>query len=288
MLSLKEVLTNATRERWAVPHFNFANSSMLEALVEAAVEARSPLLVGTSESERDFIGIEQCVALVKSYRDEHDMPIYLNADHTYSVEKAKEAIDAGYDSIHIDLSKESFEDNLRGTKEVVEYAKNKNPEISVEGEIGYLVTDSSTIYKDVIDVPKESLAKPDEAKRFVDETGVNRLAPAVGSIHGIAANKPHLDFELISTLRGLLGDTAFVLHGGSGVTQDEMKKAVQSGISNVHISTDLRVAFVDKLREELEKHKDEYRVYKLLKPEIEEVKKVALYNIELFGSRNKL
>ncbi|MSR76588.1 MAG: class II fructose-bisphosphate aldolase [Candidatus Ryanbacteria bacterium] len=286
--SLKDILARATREHWAVPHFNVPNLEMLKAIVEACVEKRSPVMIGTSESEREFIGLEQAVALVKSYRDEHQMPFYLNADHTKSVEKAKAAIDAGYDSIHIDLSKEPLEDNLRKTKEVVDHARAKNEAISVEGEIGYLMTDSSKVYKSAIEVPPESLANPDDAARFVRETGVNRLAPAVGSIHGIALNEPHLDIARIARIRELLPDTAFVLHGGSGVPHDQIKEAIAAGISNIHISTDLRVAFVDTLRKELEEEKDEYALYKIMAPEIAEVKKVVLLHIDLFGSGGKV
>src|SRR5690349_8846543 len=118
MLKLKEVLQKASDEKWAVPHFNVPNLEMLKAIIEACVEKRSPVMIGTSESEREFIGLEQAVALIRSYREEHDMPFYLNADHTKSVEKAKTAIDAGYDSIHIDLSKLPLEENIQKSKEV--------------------------------------------------------------------------------------------------------------------------------------------------------------------------
>jgi len=287
-IPLTEILLRATKESWAVPHFNVGNLEMLKAIVEACVEKRSPVMIGTSEAEREFIGLEQAVALVKSYREEHDMPFYLNADHTKSVEKAKAAIDAGYDSIHIDLSKEPLEDNLRKSKEVADYARAKNPGISVEGEIGYLMTDSSKVYKNAIEVPPESLANPDDATRFVKETGVNRLAPAVGSIHGVALNEPHLDIERIRKIRTLLSDVALVLHGGSGVPHDQIKAAIAAGISNIHISTDLRVAFVETLRKELNTEKDEYAIYNIMKPEVEEIKKVVALHIDLFGSAGKV
>ncbi len=288
MLKLKEVLAKAAEERWAVPHFNVPNLEMLKAIIEACVEKRSPVMIGTSESEREFIGLEQAVALVKSYREEYDMPFYLNADHTKSVEKAKAAIDAGYDSIHIDLSKLPLEENILQSREVVKYANSKNPNISVEGEIGYLMTDSSRVYHSAIEVPDESLAHPEEALRFVQETGVNRLAPAVGSIHGIAINEPHLRIELIANIKKLLPHQALVLHGGSGVPHDQIKQAIPAGISNIHISTDLRVAFVDTLREELEKTKDEYALYKIMEPEIEAIKKIVALHVDLFGSSQKV
>ena len=287
-MKLNEILSQASTEHWAIPHFNVPNLEMLKAIVEACRDKKSPVMIGTSESEREFIGLEQAVALVKSYRDEYQLPIFLNADHTKSAEKAKLAIDAGYDSIHIDLSKKDLEDNIRETKEVVAYARAKNPDISVEGEIGYLVTDSSKVYKSAIEVPPESLAKPEDAKRFVAETGVNRLAPAVGSIHGIALNEPHLHIDLIKEIQAAVPDTALVLHGGSGVPHEQIREAIPAGIANIHISTDLRVAFVDTLRKELEKEKDEYALYKIMEPEVEAVKKVVAAHIDLFGSAGKV
>jgi fructose-bisphosphate aldolase, class II len=288
MKTLKEVLASASREGWAVPHFNISNLEMLKGIIEACVEKRSPVMIGTSEGEREFLGLDQIVALIQSYRKEYDMPFYLNADHTKSVQKAKLAIDAGYDSIHIDLSKKPFDENMRETKEVVEYARAKNPEISVEGEIGYIVTDSSKVYKSAIEVPPESLARPEEAERFVKETGVNRLAPAVGSIHGLALNEPHLHIDVIAAIKKLLPDQALVLHGGSGVPHDQIKQAIPAGISNIHISTDLRVAFMETLRKELDNEKNESTPYKIMEPEIAEIKKIVELHIDLFGSAGKV
>jgi fructose-bisphosphate aldolase, class II len=287
MLKLKQILKNASDGGWAVPHFNTSDLEILKAITEACAEKRSPVLVGTSEGERKFIGLEQAVALIVSYRKEYDMPFYLNADHSHSVDVAKQAIDAGYDSVHIDLSKKSYEENTAGSREVVEYAKKKNAEISVEGEIGYIVTDSSKIYKSAVEVPDESLASPKQAKEFVELTGVDRLAPAVGTLHGIAANEPHIRTQLIEKIHSLLPDTALVLHGGSGAPHGQIKEAVRAGIANVHISTDIRVTFVNTLRKELDEDKDEYSPYKLMKPGVAEVKKLILFYIDLFGSAGK-
>lgn len=282
---LKEVLAQANAEQWAVPHFNVANLEMFRAVIEAAWYKKSPVLIGTSEGERDFIGLPQAVALIKSYREEYHLPFYLNADHTHSVETAKKAIDAGYDSIHIDLSKLPLDENIAGTKEVVEYARSKNPDISVEGEIGYIVTDSSKIYTSVVEVPPESLARAEDAERFVHETGVDRLAPAVGSIHGIAANKPHLDFPRIERIHAVVPKIALVLHGGSGESEEQLQSAIRAGIANVHISTDLRVAYVDAIKKQLSQ--DEYAPYKITSPGIDAVKTVVARHIDLFGSGGK-
>ena len=132
MLTLKKIFTKARLERWAVPHFNISDAAMLKGLVLAAEEEKAPILIGTSEGESEFLGRRQAVAIVLSYRQEFDLPIFLNADHCHGVATAKAAIDAGYDSVHIDLSKFPLEENIAGTKEVVLYAQEKNPDISVE------------------------------------------------------------------------------------------------------------------------------------------------------------
>lgn len=285
MESLKNIFKKASDEHWAVPHFNISNLEMLKAIVDAAREKRSPVLVGTSEGEREFMGLRECATLTRLYREEYQIPIYLNADHSYSVATAKAAIDAGYDSVHIDLSKKPLEENIMGTREVVEYAKSKGTDISIEGEIGYFVTDSSKVYHENVEVPQESLARPEDAAHFVKMTGVDRLAPVVGGIHGVAKNEGRLDITRVAEIKKILPHTILVLHGGSGDPPEEIRAVIQAGIANVHISTDLRIAYVTLLREELKK--EEYAPYKLMKPVVEGMKKIVILNMDLFGSTGK-
>src|SRR3989338_5927951 len=138
MKTLSEILFKAQKENRAIGHFNISNLEQLRAIMEAARKLNAPVMIGLSEGERKFVGLKQAVALVKSFKEEYGLPIFLNPDHSHSVESACEAFDAGFDSVHIDLSKLSFEENVKGTKKVVDYIKSKNPEISVEGELGYL------------------------------------------------------------------------------------------------------------------------------------------------------
>ncbi|MCP3681133.1 MAG: class II fructose-bisphosphate aldolase, partial [bacterium] len=188
-----------------------------------------------------------------------------------------------YDSVHIDMSKESLEDNIEVVREVVAYGKG-----SVEGELGYLVTDSSKVYDNEVSIPPESLTDPAAAADYVEKTGINRLAAAVGSLHGIAANTPSLDLERIEAIRKKLPSTvALVLHGGSGVTDDDFRKAISLGVNNIHISTDLRVAYTNALRKVLDDNPDETTPYKFYAPVIEAVKEVALEKIKLFGADGK-
>jgi len=275
-----------------VPHFNISDAVTLAGILEACKELKSPVMIGTSEGERKFIGGKQAIAMVRVYRDEYKLPIFFNADHHKSVSAAGEALSEGYESVHIDLSVMNLEENIKGTKEIVAYAKsqtrNPNAEFSVEGEVGYLVTESSKIYKEIIEIPPESLTKPEEAARFVKETGVDRFAPAVGNLHGIAANIKKLDIARIEAIRSMIGETAMVLHGGSGTPDEQVKEAIKAGINNIHINTELRVVYAEALRKFLFENPEETTPYKFFKPVIEAIKEKTAEKIKLFGSVNRI
>ncbi|MBI4135850.1 class II fructose-bisphosphate aldolase [Candidatus Uhrbacteria bacterium] len=288
MHTLHSILQKAAKEKWAVPHFNVGDFEQFRAVAEAAARLHAPIMIGTSEGERDFLGLPQSVALVKAFRDQLRLPLFLNADHTRSVRAAKVAIDAGYDSVHIDLSREDWNVNLKGTLAVVRLAREKSRIVSVEGELGYLVTESSKVYKKKILVDPATFTKPNEAVRFVRKTGVDRFAPAVGNLHGIAANRPQLDFALIKKLRAILPlKVALVLHGGSGIRPADFKKAIKLGINNIHISTELRLVYAKAERQSLREQKNEIAPYKLAAPVVQAVRKKAEYFIKLFGAYNK-
>ncbi|MEK7150599.1 MAG: class II fructose-bisphosphate aldolase [Patescibacteria group bacterium] len=287
MQTLKEILKRANDGHWAVPHFNISNLEMLKAIIEVAREKKSPVLVGLSEGERNFVGLPEIVALIQTIRKETGLPIYLNADHSGSVETARAAVDAGFDSVHIDLSKKPFEENIAGTREIVEYAKQKNPLISIEGEIGFFMTDSSKVYDKAVIIPTESLAKAEDAIRFVKETGVNRLAPVVGGIHGVSkSGADHLDLGRILEIHKNVPEAMLVLHGGSGDAPEDIKQAIANGIANIHISTDIRVAYLTALREAVKS--DEYVPYKLMASVVIAMKKVISDAIDLFGSAGRV
>lgn len=287
MTSLDILHKKALKDGWAIPHFNFSSLAQLHGIVDALVEAKSPALLGASEGERAFMGVHQIVSLIQSLQKE-GIPVFLNADHCHSVESAKEAFNAGFDSVHVDLSKKSFKTNLSETKQIVSYIKKRKLEVHVEGELGYIVTDSSKVYKKSISIPKDSYTKVKDAVLFVKETKIDRLAPSVGTIHGIAANTPHLDFDLIKELRKELKNTTLVLHGGSGVTDSEMKKAIKYGINNIHISTELRIAYTKSLRDTLQKNKEEIAPYHYLENPRNAVAKLVKEKLKLFSAANTL
>src|SRR3989339_332356 len=200
MKTLSEILFQARKNNLAVGHFNISNLEQLRAIMEAAKRFNAPIMIGLSEGERKFVGLKQAVALVKSFKEEYSLPIFLNPDHSHSVESAKMAFDAGFDSVHIDLSSLPFEDNVRGTREVVEYVKSKNP---------------------------EDLTMPEEAAEFTGKTGIDRFSGAYGNSHGISLDEPALDIERIKAVRQALPkEVAMVLHGGSGIPDEEIKEAI--------------------------------------------------------------
>jgi fructose-bisphosphate aldolase, class II len=289
-MNLREYLQQARKEERAVGHFNVSTLEMIRGILAGAKEAGVfAVMIGTSEGEAAFIGRLQAVALIKAFREEYGIPVFLNADHHKSVEAAKEAVDAGYDSIHIDLSKLPYAENRNGTKEVVLYAKERNPNISVEGELGYLPTDSSKLYKENVVIDPESLTKPEEAAAFVLETGIDRFAAAVGNVHGIAANEPQLDFSRVQNIRSALPEhIAFVLHGGSGIPNVQIRQAITCGINNVHVSTELRLAYTRALRESLAARPEETTPYKLMPLSVNAVKQIVIEKLALFSSKNGL
>src|SRR5215510_7332522 len=209
MQTLRDVLKQAEENRVAIGHFNVADLVLLKAVFAAAQELKVPVIIGVSEGEREFVGVRQIAVLVRSLREEFDFPIFLNADHTHSLAKAIDAAKAGFDSIVFDLSALPFDENVRQTKEGVETLKKINPAILIEGEIGDIGT-GSEIHEKALDVSR-GLTSATEAKRFVEATGIDILAPAVGNMHGMVKSmvegetRKHLDIDRIAQIKRATG-----------------------------------------------------------------------------------
>lgn len=284
--TLREAIKDAETKRVALGHFNISNLEGLWAIFHAARNLNLPVIVGLSEGERDFVGIPQAVALVKSIRDEYQYPIYLNADHTYSVERVKEAIDADFDSVIFDGAKLPLEENIAKTKECVAYARASGRDVLVEAEVGYIGTSSKVLdaIPEGVGLDPASLTSPEQAAHFVKETGVDLFAPAVGNVHGMlrATHDPRLDIERIGKIRAAAG-VPLVLHGGSGTVDEDFTNGIKEGISIVHINTEMRVAFVNTLRTYLNEHPDEVAPYKVMKGPTEAMEKVIEARMRLFN-----
>jgi fructose-bisphosphate aldolase, class II len=285
---LRDFLEQAQKNVVAIGHFNIADLVLLKAVFTSAMELKVPVLVGVSEGERDFVGVRQIAALVRSLREEFDFPIFLNADHTHSLRKAVEAAKAGFDAIVFDLSALPFEQNVRQTKEAVEALKTINPAILVEGEIGDIGT-GSEIHEKAPDL-SNGLTRPEEAKQFVESTGIDILAPAVGNMHGMLKSmvqgetRKHLDIPRIANIKSA-ARILLTLHGGSGTDDEDLRKAIAAGINIVHINTELRVAWRRGLEDALAKQPQEIVPYKILPFAVESVKQVVSSRLRLFNSR---
>lgn len=284
--TLRDVLTRFEKEGTALGHFNVADQVLLKAVTAAAAEAKLPVLIGASEGEREFFGVRQLAALVQSLRQESDRPIFLNADHTHSLAKALEAANAGFDAVGIDFSALPFAQNVARTKEAVQAIKAVNPAILVEGEIGDIGTGSEI--KETAQGGK--LTTPDEARRFVEATRIDILAPAVGNMHGMLKSmvqgkaKKHLDLERIAQIKQAAG-VFLTLHGGSGTDDEHFRKAIAAGINIVHINTELRVAWRESLGESLAREPNEVVPYKILRPVVDAVKQVVSARLKLFHAQ---
>lgn len=282
MKSLREIIKEAENKKTVTGHFNVSDIVGLKAVFEAARGLQVPIIIGVSEGERDFLGVRQVAALIKSLREEFNYPIFLNADHTKSLEKIKEAVEAGFDAVMFDGSELPLEENIKKTKEAVEYVKG---EILVEAELGY-IKGSSTILStsDTLIIKEEDLTKPEEAGQFVKETGIDLLAPAVGNIHGLLKDvpQPDLNIERIRQIKSVVG-IPLVLHGGSGISDEDFLAAIDAGISIIHINTELRLAWRKGIERALKAKPDEIVPYKLLPQVIEEIKMVVEHKLKLFN-----
>ncbi len=287
MQTLRELVADAEARNVAIGHFNISDSEGLWAVFNAARNLNLPVIIGVSEGERSFIGVRQVAALVLSLREEYDYPIFLNADHTYSFDKVKEAIDAGYDAVIFDGVQLSFEENIAATKACVEYARRTRPEALVEAEIGFIGTSSKMLdaIPEGVSISAEHLTKPEEIKRFVKETGIDLVAPAVGNLHGMlkSGKEPALNIPLIAELREAAG-VPMVLHGGSGTSDDDFKRAIAAGMAIVHINTEVRLAYRKALQMFLQENPDEIAPYKFMKSSVQEMQKVVNARLKLFNS----
>ena len=286
MQTLRDALRQAEQRGAAIGHFNVSDLVLLKGVFTAAQELKVPVIVGASEGERSFMGVRQIAALVKSLRDEFDYPIFLNADHTHSMAGAEEVARAGFDSVVFDRSALPRKENVQQTREAVTALKAIHPSILVEGEIGDIGSGSEI--HDAMPEPGKGLTTPEEARQFVEETGIDILAPAVGSMHGMSrsmvqgASKQHLDIERIAAIRKA-ARVPLTLHGGSGTDDDDFRKAIAAGISIVHINTELRVAWRRSLESSLAGKPDQVVPYQILPPVVDSVREVVKSRLQLFN-----
>src|SRR3990167_4722530 len=288
MKTLREYIKEADEKGAAIGHFNISNLEALHGIYNAAKKLNLPIIIGLSEGEEAFVGREEGVALIQAIRERDNYPIFLNADHHYSFESVKLAIDAGFDSVVIDAVKLPLEENIAVTKKCVEYArqvsKKENRDILVEAELGFIGTSSKILDEMPEGVSEETMTKPEDAKHFVKVTGIDLLAPSIGNVHGmVKTGNPRLHPERVKAIREACG-VPLVLHGGSGSMDEDFVACIKAGIDIVHINTEIRVAFTSALRKSLADHSDEITPYKYLPSAIEAVERVVEARLKLFNN----
>jgi len=279
-MTLKEAIEWARKEKKAIGHFNISDIAAMRGIVRAAGELKVPVIIGTSEGEAEFVDIEVAVEMVKDAREETGQDIFLNADHFRSLEKIEEAARAGYDSVIFDAAKLPIEENIQKTKEVVLKIKEIRPDVLIEGEVGY-IGESSKVLEELPE--GVVVCKVEDVQRYVNETGVDLVAPAVGNVHGMlrGGGNPKLDMELIKDVAKNVA-VPLVLHGGSGISDDDFRAAIVSGIAIVHINTEIRVAWRGGMEKGLE-DKEQVAPYKIFPGAEEAVYQAVSRRLKLFN-----
>lgn len=282
MKTFREAIEDARTKHIGLSHFNISDTYYFHAIKAVAQATAMPIVIGVSEGEREAIGVREVAALVSTARSE-GITLFLNADHTHTVEKVKEAIDAGFDSVIFDGSHLPFEQNVAQTRESVAYARQSGRDVLVEGELGMIGSGSEILDAPPADVDKD-LTDPQQAATFARETGIDLIAPAVGNMHGILRSGAHqkLDPKRIEEIAQATG-LPVVLHGGSGSTDADFVAAATAGAALIHISTDLRVAYRKGIEEGLAKLPNEVAPYKYMAPGVEAIRATAERYVKLFA-----
>ena len=280
-VTLKELLTDAQRKRYAIGAFNTNNMEIVQAIVEAAVEERAPVILQASQGALRYAGIDYIMGLVRAAEKSADIPIVMHLDHGTDFNQVMLCLRKGFTSVMFDGSKKPLEENIAATRKVVEVAHAMG--VSVEAELGKIGGTEDDV---TVSEHEASLTIPAEAERFCAETKVDALAVAIGTAHGAYKGEPKLDFARLREIRKLV-DTPLVLHGASGVPEEAVKRSIEYGICKVNIDTNIRQAFTKGVKEFIKENPSVFDPRKILGPAKEAMKEVIRAKIRLFGSNNK-
>ena len=273
LVNSDKILKDANLKNYAIPQFNINNLEWAKYILEECEVNKSNVILGVSLNAIKYMGgYNVVVSLIKSLISDLNITIdvSLHLDHADSFIACKKAIDAGFTSVMIDASKYNINENIKIVKEVKEYAKKYN--VTVEAEIGYIGNNDNIEYASVSD-----------SELLVKETNIDLLAPSLGNIHGIYKNKPNLNFDLIKEIKDKT-NIPLVLHGGSGLSESDIKKSISCGINKININTDLQIAFSNGLKEAFTKNKNEYEFRTIMKFVEKNIKETVRNKIILFGS----
>jgi fructose-bisphosphate aldolase class II len=281
MVNSIEILKKALKERYAIPQFNINNLEWTRYVLEECERLKSPVILGVSEGAVKHMGGFNIVYnMVKAVIKDLNItiPVVLHLDHGSSIDSCKKAIDAGFTSVMIDASKHEINENIRITKEVVMYAKERN--VSVEAEVGHVGGNEDNIVSGIMYATVEDCIK-------IKEAGIDSLAPALGSVHGLYIGEAKLNFERMKEVREAI-NIPLVLHGGTGIADEDIKKSIENGICKVNINTELQVEWAKAVREFLEKDKQVYDPRKIISSGEKGIKSVVENKIGLLNSNNRI
>ncbi len=280
LVSTKEMLKKARREGYAVGAFNTSDLEISRAIIDAAVEQRSPVIIQTSEKAIDYAGLDQIAKIMIALAESAPVPVAVHLDHGKSFERAHACFDAGYTSVMIDASRLDYKGNIELTQRVVALAKKHHG--SVEAELGVIEGK-----EDYVKSLESQLTDPQQAVEFVHLTEVDSLAVSIGNAHGIPNAKEIFDLERLEKI-GQLVSIPLVLHGASSTPPQRIKRAIEFGVAKINIDTDVRMAFNNSIRDFLEKHPDVYDPRDILIAASDGIKKVVAHKMQLFGSADKI
>ncbi|MEH7451384.1 tagatose-bisphosphate aldolase subunit GatY [Gottfriedia acidiceleris] len=279
--SRSTILLDAQTNGYAVPAFNIHNLETMKTVLETAGELRSPVLIAATPSTVSYMGEEFLISMMEAAKKRYDIPICFHLDHHEKVNDIKALIDSGIHSVMIDASHHDFEENIRIVREVVDYASSFG--VAVEAELGRL----SGVEDDLeVDEKDQIYTNPAQAKEFVSRTGINSLAVAIGTAHGLYKGEPKLDIERLSAIQREV-DIPLVLHGASGLPDELVQKTIKNGICKVNIATELKIAFANGLRGYLNEHPDANDPRYYFKEAVREMKIVVADKIKMCGSMNR-
>ncbi|MGZ9164589.1 MAG: class II fructose-bisphosphate aldolase [Anaerolineales bacterium] len=288
IVNAKEIMVEAAKEGYAIGAFNITDLLQFEAVIDAAIEKKSPVIVQTSVKPSKFLGTNMMVAIYRTLASSAPVPVCLHLDHCTEIDYCKKCADAGYTNIMIDASKQSYEENIRQTREVVDYC-HKVGNISVEGELGTVggVEDQIKVAED-----EAQLANPQQSVEFVERTGLDIFAPAIGTAHGVYKTKnPKIDFERLGIIHKMLNSngikTPVVVHGGTGLPEDYIKKLLAAGGAKFNVSTELKHTLIDAKFEYISAHRDEYDPGKIDVAVRDATRKAVMHWMDMLGSTGK-
>ena len=281
IVSTREILLDAKKNKYAVPAFNIHNLETMQAVLEGAWEMKSPIIIAATPGTVNYAGMDYLVAMAKVGANRYSIPIALHLDHCPDVDFLKKCIIAGFKSVMIDASLKDYEDNIRITKDVVDFAHKYD--VTVEAELG---TVGGQEDERVVDNKDALLTDPNRALDFVKRTNVDSLAIAIGTAHGVYKLEPKLDFERLKKINEIV-DVPLILPGASGVPAESVKKSIELGICKINISTELKIPFANSVKKYFEENPTANDPRKYLTPGKESAKKVVMNKIEICGSNNR-